>query len=96
MAYTAQSCGHRKHSHPRAANGECLTPQMNAIAVSPDLIQDYGIRLNKTVHLQGLKGDYTVKDIMNARHKKSIDIYFGDNQAAARQWGRRTLTLSWE
>ena len=96
MAYTAQSCGHRKHSQPRAANGECLTPQMNAIAVSPDLIQDYGICLNKTVHLQGLKGDYKVKDIMNARHKKSIDIYFGDDQTAARQWGRRTLTLSWE
>ena len=94
-AYTAQSTGHSKNSRPKAANGECLTPDVSAIAVSPDLIRDYGINLNKTVRLEGL-GEYKVMDIMNARHRKCIDIYYGSNQAAARQWGSRTLTLSWE
>jgi 3D (Asp-Asp-Asp) domain-containing protein len=48
------------------------------------------------VRISGLDGEYKFMDLMNPRHSKSIDIYFGNDNAAARQWGRRTLTISWE
>jgi len=96
MAYTAASVGKTRKSLPRAANGELLTPDVSAIAVSPDLIEEHGLSLDKTVRISGLEGEYKVKDLMNPRHSKSIDIYFGNDNAGARQWGKRTLTLSWE
>jgi 3D (Asp-Asp-Asp) domain-containing protein len=95
-AYTAQSVGQSRKSLPRAANGERLTPDVSAIAVSPDLVDEYGLELDKTVHIDGLDGNYKIMDLMSPRHSKTIDIYFGNDQAAARQWGRRVLTLTWE
>jgi 3D (Asp-Asp-Asp) domain-containing protein len=96
MAYTAQSVHHFGKSLPRAANGQCLTPDACAIAVSPDLVDEYGLDLDKTVRISGLEGEFKVMDLMSPRHSKSIDIYFGNDQAAARQWGKRVLTLTWE
>lgn len=98
MAYSARSVGKSKKSTslPRAANGDFLTPDVSAIAVSPDLIEEHGLSLDKTVRIAGLEGEYKVVDLMNPRHSKSIDIYFGNDHAAALQWGKRTLTLSWE
>jgi len=95
-AYTAQSVGQSRKSLPRAANGERLTPDVSAIAVSPDLVDEYGLELDKTVHIDGLDGDYKIMDLTSPRLSKTIDIYFGNDQAAARQWGRRVLTLTWE
>ena len=95
MAYTARSVGKSGKSLPRAANGEFLTPEASAIAISPDLIEEHGLSLDKTVNISGL-GDFKVMDLMSPRHSKSIDIYFGNDNAGARQWGRRTLTISWE
>ena len=95
-AYTAQSVGRsRKTALPRAANGQYLTPDSNAIAVSPDLFE-HGLTFDKKVRIDGLEGEFTVMDTMAARHNKTIDIYFGNDQSAARQWGSRTLTISWE
>jgi 3D (Asp-Asp-Asp) domain-containing protein len=96
MAYTAKSVGKSRKSLPRAANGETLRHGMSAIAVSPDLIESHGLSLNQTVRLSGLDGEYKVMDLMSPRHEKSIDIYFGNDHGGARQWGRRTLTISWE
>ena len=96
MAYTAQSVGKSHKSMPRAANGQRLTPDVNAIAVSPDLMEVHGLRLDQTVRIHGLEGEYKVMDLMSSRHSQTIDIYFGNDQAAARQWGKRTLTISWE
>ncbi|WP_217270492.1 3D domain-containing protein [Fundidesulfovibrio magnetotacticus] len=96
MAYTAQSVGKSRKGLPRAANGELLTPELNAIAVSPDLIDLHGLALDQTVRIDGLDGEYKVMDLMHARHEKTIDIYFGRDAAGARQWGRRTLTISWD
>lgn len=95
MAYTARSVGKNGKSLPKAANGEYLTPDASAIAVSPDLIEEHGLSLDKTVNITGL-GEFKVMDLMSPRHSKSIDIYFGNDNAGARQWGRRTLTISWE
>lgn len=96
MAYTAQSVGKSRKSLPRAANGQFLTPDVSAIAVSPDLIDLHGLNLDQTVRISGLDGEFKVMDLMSARHEKSIDIYFGHDSAGARQWGRRTLTISWD
>lgn len=99
MAYTARSVGKSGKpgkSLPRAANGDLLTPDVSAIAVSPDLIEEHGLSLDKTVRIAGLEGEYKVMDLMSPRHSKTIDIYFGNDHAAALQWGKRTLTLSWE
>lgn len=96
MAYTAKSVGRGGKTLPRAANGQALTPDVSAIAVSPDLIERHGLSLNQTVRISGLEGEYTVMDLMNPRHEKSIDIYFGNDNHGARQWGRRTLHISWE
>ncbi|MFZ5425807.1 MAG: 3D domain-containing protein [Thermodesulfobacteriota bacterium] len=95
MAYTARSVGKSGKSLPRAANGELLHPDVSAIAVSPDLIEEHGLSLDKTVTISGL-GEYKVMDLMGSRHSKSIDIYFGNDNAGARQWGKRTLMISWE
>lgn len=96
MAYTAKSVGKSSKSLPKAANGQVLTPDVSAIAVSPDLIEKHGLSLDQSVRISGLDGEYKVMDLMSARHSQSIDIYFGNDNAGARQWGRRTLTISWE
>jgi len=95
MAYTARSVGKSSKSLPRAANGELLLPDVSAIAISPDLIEEHGLSLDKTVSISGL-GEYKVMDLMSPRHSRSIDIYFGNDNAGARQWGKRTLTISWD
>ena len=96
-AYTAQSVGKKglKKSLPVAANGQVLTPDTNAIAISPDLF-DYGLHFDKKIRISGLDGEFTVMDTMGKRHTQTIDIYFGHDQSAARQWGSRTLTISWD
>ena len=98
LAYTAQSVGkgRKSKSPPRAANGQYLTPDAAVIAVSPDLIERYGLSLDKRVRLSGLAGEYVVADLMSGRHENTIDIYFGTDARAARLWGRRTVTLSWD
>lgn len=46
------------------------------IAVSQDLLEIYPYGSQVTVHIPGssYSGTYTVQDIMNSRHKNSIDI----------------------
>jgi len=96
MAYTSRSVGKSgKTALPRAANGQYLTPDANAIAISPDLFE-HGLAFDKKVRIDGLEGEYTVMDTMSPRHSKTIDIYFGNDQSAARQWGSRNLTISWD
>lgn len=96
-AYTAQSVGRKgpRSFAPVAANGRVLTPDLNAIAISPDLF-DHGLHFDKKVRISGLDGEFTVMDTMGNRHVQTIDIYFGHDQSAARQWGSRTLTISWD
>jgi len=35
-------------------------------------------------------------DKMNKRWTKKIDIYMGLDVAAAKQWGKRQVTISWD
>ncbi len=74
--------------------GDTLKPGMKCIAVSRDLI-DSGLVHNKTVKIEGLDGTYWVKDKMNKRWTKKIDIYMGTNEKKAREWGKKQVTISW-
>jgi len=46
--------------------------------------------------IEGLPGTYIVRDKMNKRWDDKIDIYMGLDIKAAKEWGKRTVTISWK
>jgi 3D (Asp-Asp-Asp) domain-containing protein len=74
--------------------GDRLRPGMKSIAVSRDLI-DEGLTHGVEVEISSLPGRWTVRDKMAKRWRRKIDIYMGEDVAAARQWGRRPVTIRW-
>ena len=66
-----------------------------SIAVSRDLLRKYGIKNKQRVKISGLSGYYIVKDKMNRRFRKRIDIYMGLNRRKALRWGRKHVTIYW-
>ncbi|MGM0565880.1 MAG: 3D domain-containing protein [Bacteroidota bacterium] len=82
--------------HPKiTAWGDTLEPGMKSIAVSRDLIE-LGLVHGTEVSIEGLPGKYIVRDKMNRRWEKKIDIYMGTNIAKARDWGIKTVTIRWK
>lgn len=80
-------------AHPfLGAWGDELKPGMKAIAVSRDLIAK-GLTHNTKVKIDGLEGEYMVKDKMNKRWTDKIDIYMGLDTKAATDWGKREVTI---
>jgi len=78
-----------------AAWNNRIRPGMKIIAVSRDLITKYGLGNGKKVRIQGLPGYYTVRDKMNKRYTKRIDIYMGTNRRKALRWGRKRTVIYW-
>jgi len=78
-----------------AAWGDELKPGIKAIAVSPDLL-DAGLKRGTKVQIEGLKGDYLVLDRMPDRWDNRIDIYMGEDEHAARDWGVREVRIKWK
>ncbi len=76
-----------------AAWNNRLRPGMKIIAVSRDMLTRYGMRNGTRVRIGGLRGYYTVRDKMNKRYKKRIDIYMGLDRRRALRWGRRSVTI---
>lgn len=74
--------------------GDTLKPGMKAIAVSRDLIEE-GLTHGTEVTIEGLEGTYIVRDKMNKRWENKIDIYMGNDVKAAREWGKKTVTIAW-
>lgn len=91
------STGSQTHrDHPNlTAWGDVLTPGMKAIAVSRDLIP-MGLNHNTEVRIEGLPGKWRVLDKMNKRWTEKIDIYMGLDEEAAREWGKRKVTITWK
>ena len=81
--------------HDVTAWGDRLKPGMKCIAVSRDLIAQ-GLRHNTKVTIEGFEGYYLVKDKMNKRWEKRIDIYMGTDIDAARDWGIRQVEIKWK
>jgi len=78
-----------------AAWNNRLRPGMKIIAVSRDLLSRYGLRNGTRVKISGLRGYYTVRDKMNKRFRRRIDIYMGLNRRRALRWGRRSVFIYW-
>ena len=76
-----------------AAWNNRIRPGMKIIAVSRDMLTTYGLRNGSKVKIGGLPGYYTVRDKMNKRYKKRIDIYMGTNRRRALRWGRRSVVI---
>jgi LysM repeat protein len=76
-----------------AAWNNRIRPGMKIIAVSRDMLTKYGLRNGSKVKIGGLSGYYTVRDKMNKRYRKRIDIYMGMNRRKALRWGRRSVIL---
>jgi len=78
-----------------AAWNNRLRPGMKIIAVSRDMLTKYGMRNGTKVRIGGLPGYYVVRDKMNKRYKKRIDIYTGVDRRRALRWGRRSVVIYW-
>ena len=63
------------------------------IAVSRDL-EKLGLGNGSVVYVEGL-GLYTVRDRMNKRKRRSIDIWFETNKRAAIKFGKKRLRVYW-
>ena len=93
-AYTSH--GNQTDSTPfLAAWNNRLRPGVKSIAVSRDLLTRYGMRNGTKVRIGGLRGFYRVRDKMNKRYRKRIDIYMGLNLRRALKWGRRSVVIYW-
>lgn len=94
-AYNTTEFQTKKGNDGIAAWGDTLVPGEKAIAVSRDLIIR-GLTHNKVVKIEGLEGEYMVKDKMNKRYTKSIDIYMGQDVKAAKAWGRQKVKITFD
>lgn len=93
-AYTMRESETKQGNIGLAAWGDQLEPGMRAIAVSRDLI-DHGLDHMTEVRIEGLEGTWIVRDKMNQRWEKKIDLFMGMDAEAAREWGERTVTIHW-
>ena len=77
------SLAYQTNSNPSiTAFGDSLKPGMTCIAVSRDLLK-IGLKHNTPIKIEGFDSMYFVKDKMNVRWKKHIDIYMGTDVKAA-------------
>lgn len=77
-----------------AAWGDTLIPGEKCIAVSRDLIA-LGLQHNALVRIEGLESTYVVKDKMNSRYTKKIDIFMGKDVEKAKLWGIQKLAIQY-
>ena len=76
------------------AFGDSLKPGLRYVAVSRDLI-DSGLVHNTEVKIEGFDSLYIVKDKMNRRYRKRIDIYMGTDVKKARNWGKKKVNIQY-
>jgi 3D (Asp-Asp-Asp) domain-containing protein len=89
------SLSYQTQGDPRiTAWGDTLKPGMNAIAVSRDLLR-MGLEHNSKVKIEGFDSVFLVKDKMHFRWRKRIDIYMGENEEKANNFGRKKLNISY-
>lgn len=94
-AYNSVEAQTKKGNIGIAAWGDTLEPGEKSIAVSRDLIK-MGLGHNEEVEIEGLEGTYLVKDKMNKRWTKKIDIYMGLDEEAALEWGKQKVKITFD
>ncbi|MEA1049083.1 hypothetical protein U5801_04560 [Lamprobacter modestohalophilus] len=92
-AYTSRVSETSGDPYTAAWNNK-LTPGEKSIAVSRDLLKR-GLTNGVEVKIEGLPGIYTVRDKMNKRWKRRIDIYMGNDLERALEWGKQEVVLRW-
>lgn len=89
------SFAYQTNSNPNiTAFGDSLKPGLRYIAVSRDLL-DSGLVHNTKVKIQGFDSLFTVKDKMNRRYRKRIDIYMGKDLKKAKKWGKKKVVIEY-
>lgn len=78
----------------QGAWGDRIEPGMKVVAVSRDLLRA-GLKRGTKIRIDGLEGEWTVLDRTPSRWRNTIDIYMGTDVKAAREWGRRRVTIRW-
>lgn len=78
----------------RTASGERLRPGMRVLAVSPDLF-DAGLKFGTRVRVEGMDGKWVVLDRMPSDRRRSVDLYFGQDEEAALRFGRKQVHIDW-
>lgn len=95
IATAYNSLAYQTNSNPHiTAFGDSLKPGLRYIAVSRDLI-DSGLVHNTQVKIEGFDSVFIVKDKMNRRWRKRIDIYMGVDIKKARNWGKRKVNIEY-
>ena len=74
--------------------GDKLDVNIPSIAVSRDLIE-LGLVHNAKVRVNGFSGYYLVRDKLNKRFTKQIDIFMGLDRDAAIEFGKKTVRIYW-
>ena len=83
------------HGHPSiGAWGDTLDPGVPSIAVSRDLLR-LGLQRGVRVRVEGFEEEFVVLDKMNKRWKRRIDVHMGKDLEAAKEWGKRKVTIIW-
>ena len=75
------------------ASGERLRPGLRALAVSADL-ERAGLTFGTRVEIEGY-GEWVVLDRMAPRWRRKIDLYLGNDEEAAKAFGRRRVKIRW-
>jgi 3D (Asp-Asp-Asp) domain-containing protein len=89
------SLAYQTSSNPNiTAFGDSLKPGLKYIAVSRDLL-DMGLVHNTKVKIEGFEDVFIVKDKMNRRWRKRIDIYMGIDVKKAKKWGKKKVTIEY-
>lgn len=91
-AYNATVAQTDGKPHIGACN-ETIKPGTNTIAVSHDLFK-MGLDCGKKVTVEGM-GEFVVKDKMDDKWKRRIDIHMGKQVEKAEQWGEKEVKISW-
>lgn len=95
VATAYNSLAYQTNSNPTiTAFGDSLKPGLRYIAVSRDLL-DSGLVHNTQVKIQGFDSLFTVKDKMNRRWRKRIDIYMGNDVKKAKKWGKKKVNIAY-
>ena len=95
VATAYNSLAYQTNANPHiTAFGDSLKPGLRYIAVSRDLL-DLGLVHNTKVKIEGFDGLFLVKDKMNRRWRKHIDIYMGTDVKKAKKWGKKKVNIEY-
>lgn len=89
------SFGSQTSGNPNiTAWGDTLVPGMKSLAVSRDLIAK-GLKHGTMVRIDAFPDTFYINDKMHRRWKNRIDIYMGEDNKRAREWGRKKVLIQY-